>query len=315
MIVIDNLVKYYGSFLAVDQISFEVRKGEILGFLGPNGAGKTTTMKIITGYMPPSAGNVYVDGMSVTEHSLDIRKKIGYLPEHNALYPDMGIMEYLQFIMDAREIPKDKQSKQMQYAIEVCGLTDVLSKNIGELSKGYKQRVGLAQALIHNPDILILDEPTVGLDPNQIIEIRNLIKKIGEEKTVILSTHILPEVEVTCDRVVIINKGKIAAIGTTDDLQKTFKGNDKIEIILKDKIDESIKEKIQKIDGILNITSHNTEEDQSIIKIEVEKGKDPRYDIFQFIVQEKLPLLELKREQISLEDIFRELTVQENLNN
>ena len=309
MITISNLTRYYGDFLAVDHISFEVEKGEILGFLGPNGAGKTTTMKILTGYMLPTEGQIKVDQLDVVNDSMAVRKRIGYLPEQNALYHDMGVLEYLFFVMEARNVPKNEQKKNLSYVIEVCGLTSMLNKNIGELSKGFRQRVGLAQSLIHHPDILVLDEPTVGLDPNQIVEIRNLIKQIGKGKTILLSTHILPEVEVTCDRVVIINSGKIAAIGTTEDLQKNFKGRDKIELVLKGNQSHLFNE-IVNIESVEQCqVSHNSLQTSFIM--EIEKGKDGREYIYEFVKNQNLPLLELKRDQVSLEDVFRDLTITE----
>jgi len=307
MITISDLTRYYGTFLAVDHISFEVQKGEILGFLGPNGAGKTTTMKIITGYMLPTSGSITIDGLDVVHQSMEIRKKVGYLPEHNALYLDMGILEYLSFVMNARHIEKDRFQSRLSYVIEVCGLKDMLKKNIGELSKGFRQRVGLAQALIHNPEILVLDEPTVGLDPNQIVEIRNLIKEIGKEKTIILSTHILPEVEVTCNRVIIINNGTIAAIGTTADLQRSSKAQDKIRLVFSGH-QSQWSDAFRQIGGV-NAVAVETGETETLYTLDVDKDMDPRSDLMQIIVKNNLPLLEIKREQISLEDVFHQLTL------
>ncbi|MBP7460759.1 MAG: ATP-binding cassette domain-containing protein [Candidatus Delongbacteria bacterium] len=307
MITISDLTRYYGTFLAVDHISFEVQKGEILGFLGPNGAGKTTTMKIITGYMLPTSGNITIDGLDVVHQSMEIRKKIGYLPEHNALYLDMGIMEYLTFVMNARHIEKANFQSRLSYVIEVCGLKEMLKKNIGELSKGFRQRVGLAQALIHNPEILVLDEPTVGLDPNQIVEIRNLIKEIGKEKTIILSTHILPEVEVTCNRVIIINNGTIAAMGTTADLQRSSQAQDKIRLVFSGD-QPQWSETFRQIGGV-NTVAVESNETETVYSLDVDKDIDPRTDLMQIIVKNNLPLLEIKREQISLEDVFHQLTL------
>ena len=215
-IVVNNLTKKFGTQRAVDNISFEVKTGEILGFLGPNGAGKTTTMKIITCFMAQNDGDVKVNDLSILEDQDEIKKLIGYLPENNPLYTDMPVLEYLEFVAELQNVPKNKISNRIAEMVNVCGLDVEKHKKIGELSKGYKQRVGLAQAMIHDPDILILDEPTSGLDPNQIVEIRKLIRKLGKQKTVILSTHILPEVEATCDRILIINNGKIVADGTAD---------------------------------------------------------------------------------------------------
>jgi len=222
MIRVRELTKYYGDKLAIDHISFDVRNGEILGFLGPNGAGKTTTMKIITGYMLPTSGTVEVDDLNIYEHSMEIRKKIGYLPENNPLYDEMPIIDFLKFIGEIRGIPKPRLKERLEYVIQTCGLGDELGKEIGVLSQGYRQRVGLAQALLHDPEILILDEPTLGLDPNQVMEITELIKEIGRQKTVMVSTHILPWVEENCDRVVILHRGRVVADGTIDELKKRY---------------------------------------------------------------------------------------------
>jgi len=224
MININNLCKYYGETKAVDDISFEIRQGEILGFLGPNGAGKSTTVRVITCFIPPTSGSVTVDGLDVTQQSLEVRRKIGYLPENTPLYQDMNPVEFLRYAAELRHIAKDQINTRIRKMVEVCGLQEVLAKNIAALSKGYRQRVGLAQALIHDPDILILDEPTSGLDPNQIVEIRNMIKELGREKTVILCTHILSEVQATCDRAMIINRGKIVADGTLEQLENSASG-------------------------------------------------------------------------------------------
>jgi ABC-2 type transport system ATP-binding protein len=213
-VIVKNLTKRYGSQKAIDSINFRVNQGEVLGFLGPNGAGKSTTMKIITSYLAPTEGDVEVGGYSVTREPEKVKQLIGYLPENNPLYLDMPVIEYLEFSALLQGVSKDKVQSRIREMIKVCGLMGEKHKLIGELSKGYRQRVGLAQAMIHDPQVLILDEPTTGLDPNQIVEIRKLIKEIGREKTVILSTHILPEVEATCDRILIINNGKIVADGT-----------------------------------------------------------------------------------------------------
>ncbi len=230
MIRVRELTKYYGDRIAIDHISFDVRNGEILGFLGPNGAGKTTTMKIITGYMLPTSGTVEVDDLNIYEHSMEIRKKIGYLPENNPLYEDMYILDFLRFIGEIRGIPPDKLKQRLEYVVETCGLKDELTKEIGALSRGYRQRVGLAQALLHDPEILILDEPTLGLDPNQVMEITELIKEIGKQKTVMVSTHILPWVEENCDRVVILHRGRVVADGTIDELKKQYPNPDSVSL-------------------------------------------------------------------------------------
>ncbi|MCK5280855.1 MAG: ATP-binding cassette domain-containing protein, partial [Cyclobacteriaceae bacterium] len=229
-ILIENLTKVYGDQKAVDDISFEVKTGEVVGFLGPNGAGKSTTMKMITCFMAPTAGKIFLEGLDVDKDPEEIKKKIGYLPENNPLYTDMAIIDYLKFCADIQGVEKSKVSERIHKMVDLCGLNLERYKRIGELSKGYRQRVGLAQAMIHDPDVLVLDEPTTGLDPNQIIEIRKLIKELGKEKTVILSSHILSEVEATCDRILIINKGKIVADGTSETLRGQAQGKALIKV-------------------------------------------------------------------------------------
>ena len=232
-ISVKNLTKKFGEQMAVDDISFEVKTGEILGFLGPNGAGKTTTMKIITCYMPPTAGIVEIDGFDIFHHSMEVRKKIGYLPEMNPLYHDMNVLDYLEYSAQLHGLRGPAAHQRIREMVHVCGLESVRHKDIGEMSKGFRQRVGLAQAMIHEPDVLILDEPTSGLDPNQIVEIRNLIKHLGRAKTVILSTHILTEVQATCDRVLIINDGRIVADGSPELLQQEFHGDECVPLELR----------------------------------------------------------------------------------
>src|SRR5436309_1657563 len=226
MIEVEGLTKRYGPTLAVSEVSFEVRKGEVLGFLGPNGAGKTTTMRVITGYLPPSKGKVRVAGVDVVEEPLEVKRHTGYLPESPPVYPDMTVVEYLAFVARIKGLPRSEVRKRVDEVSEKCAITDVRGKQIGKLSKGYRQRVGLAQALIHNPDVLILDEPTAGLDPKQIIETRQLIKQLAGDHTIILSTHILPEVSQTCERVVIINKGRVVAVDTPANLTARLRGSE-----------------------------------------------------------------------------------------
>ena len=252
-ITVRNLTKLYGEEKAIDDISFDVKTGEILGFLGPNGAGKTTTMKIITCYMPPSAGTVTVNDCDIANKSIEVRRKIGYLPEMNPLYLDMNVLEYLEYSAQLHKMGKTQIRQRLREMVDVCGLAGVRHKDIGELSKGYRQRVGLAQAMIHDPEVLILDEPTSGLDPNQIVEIRNLIRKLGSAKTVILSTHILSEVQATCDRVIIINDGKIAADGTPDQLQHEFRGSDIISLELKANVENGMTEIFPKVKALAHV--------------------------------------------------------------
>ncbi|MGA7161158.1 MAG: ATP-binding cassette domain-containing protein [Bacteroidota bacterium] len=310
-ITVRNLTKLYGEEKAIDDISFDVKTGEILGFLGPNGAGKTTTMKIITCYMPPSAGTVTVDDYDIVDHSLEVRRKIGYLPELNPLYLDMNVLEYLEYSAQLHKMGKLQIRQRMKEMIEVCGLSGVRHKDIGELSKGYRQRVGLAQAMIHDPDVLILDEPTSGLDPNQIVEIRNLIRKLGSAKTVILSTHILSEVQATCDRVIIINEGKIVADGTPDQLQHEFRGADIISVELKANVENGMTDifpKIKSLANVENVQYQNPAPGLHRLVIEAGKGSDIREDIFRQAVIEKWVLLEIHREATSLEEVFHKLT-------
>ncbi len=310
MIRVENLVKDYGKLRAVDHINFKVNDREILGFLGPNGAGKTTTLRILTCFMTPNFGNVYFDDRNIYEHSLEIRKEIGYLPEDNPLYYDMTVFDFLNFVAEIRQIPATQIKSRIKEVVEICGLKEVVHKRIDALSKGYKQRVGLAQAIIHNPRFLILDEPTTGLDPNQIMEIRNLIKELGKEKTVIISTHILQEVQATCERIIIINKGKLVADGTPEDLQTSFRSGTRLIMDLKniDEIDIASIEhnipnvsilKIQKSDGIYRAD------------LEIKTEADIREDIFNYIIDKKGVILEMHRESISLEEIFRNLTIED----
>ena len=305
MIRIEGLTKKYGNTVAVDNISFEVRTGEILGFLGPNGAGKTTTMKVVTCFMPPTEGDVRVDELSVLEDSLAIRRKIGYLPERNPLYEDMNVLDYLYYVADLREIPKGEKRTRIGSVVESCGLREMLHKDVGELSKGYRQRLGLAQALVHDPEILVLDEPTIGLDPNQIVEIRNLIRTLGREKTVLLSTHILSEVHATCDRVVIIDRGKIVADGTPAELQSSFQGKDRLFLELKGTNGfEGLLRSVPAVESV----SVSTSGDTSKVHIEAAKGSDVREQLFRVAVQHNWVILEMRREQTSMEDVFRQLT-------
>ncbi len=313
MIKLENLVKDYGNLRAVDHINFQVEEGEILGFLGPNGAGKSTTLKMLTSYLSPTEGNIQVDDLNIFDNSIEIRKLIGYLPEHNPLYTEMTVYDYLHFIAEAREIDSKKFKKVLKNVVEKCGLNGVISKPIQTLSKGYRQRVGLAQAIIHDPKILILDEPTSGLDPNQIVEIRELIKELGKEKTLIISSHILQEVQAVCDRIIIINKGKIVADGSTEELKSNLQGKTKLTL---DVIaDEDSLAKI--VDYVHNISVHsikNIGEKTFKTIIEYDSVIDKRAEIYNYIKKQDWTLLEMHRENVSLEDVFRNLTVEEGAN-
>lgn len=302
-IAIENLTKSYGPQKAVDNISFEVKTGEILGFLGPNGAGKTTTMKMITQYIRPEHGDIFIDNQSVK--TSNTKKNIGYLPEHNSLYPEMPIIDYLAFVGELQGIPKAQLPERIREMVRVCGLEAEKHKKIGELSKGYRQRVGLAQAMIHDPEILILDEPTTGLDPNQIVEIRELIKELGKEKTVILSTHILPEVEATCDRILIINNGRIVADGTADTLRAQSEGTQ----VLKIKIEDGEPGQIQaKLAALGSVQSAEPLGDN---RFEVKSASDlsSNRSIFELCKDEGWVLTEMIPFETKLEDIFRNLTM------
>ena len=310
-ITVRNLTKFYGQEKAISDISFDVKTGEILGFLGPNGAGKTTTMKIITCYMPPTLGTVDVDGYSIADHSIEVRRKIGYLPEMNPLYLDMNVMEYLEYAARLHGLDTARMRQQLGQMIEVCGLKEVRHKDIGEMSKGYRQRVGLAQAMIHDPDVLILDEPTSGLDPNQIVEIRNLIKQLGRAKTVVLSTHILSEVQATCDRVIIVNEGTIVADGTPAELQQKFHSSESVSLELKAAVPNAMTDifpKIKALPGVESVEYGAAGGDIHRFSVFSARGVDIREALFQQAVSEKWVLLELSRKATSLEEVFHKLT-------
>ena len=305
-VVIKNLVKKYDGRKAVDGISFRVNKGEVLGFLGPNGAGKSTTMKIITCYLAPTEGDVEVGGYSILREPEKVKQLIGYLPENNPLYLDMPIIEYLEFSALLQGVTKDKVQGRIREMICVCGLMGEKHKLIGELSKGYRQRVGLAQAMIHDPQVLILDEPTTGLDPNQIIEIRKLIKEIGKEKTVILSTHILPEVEATCDRILIINNGMIVADGTAKNLRNQSKGQEVIQVKIEDGVKVDIMESLKTIPFVIKVDEVMGKENS--YEVHTEKMGVPKRDIFKMCVERGWVLTEMTPFETRLEDIFHDLT-------
>ena len=310
-IAVRNLTKTYGEQTAVDDISFEVKTGEILGFLGPNGAGKTTTMKILTCYMPPTAGSAEVDGLDVIEHSLAVRRKIGYLPEMNPLYHEMNVLDYLEYSAQLHGLRGGAVQHRMREMVQVCGLESVRHKDIGEMSKGFRQRVGLAQAMIHDPEVLILDEPTSGLDPNQIVEIRNLIKRLGRAKTVILSTHILSEVQATCDRVLIINEGKIVADGTPEHLQREFHGNESLTLELRAGSGDPLQDVTPHLRTLASVTDVTLlGEKNGVFRFELfaEKGSDVREAAFRLAVSRGWVLLEMHRKATTLEEVFHKLT-------
>lgn len=305
MIKIDRVTKMFGPTVAVKNISLEVKKGEILGFLGPNGAGKTTTMRIITGYFPPTNGNAYVAGHSVLDHPLSVKREIGYVPENPAMYKDMRVKEYLRFVGAIKGVKKSLLKESIEKSVQLCALESVVHKRIKELSKGFRQRVALGQALINDPPVLVLDEPTSGLDPKQIHEIREFIKSMAGERTIILSTHILPEVSMTCNKVVIINEGKIVAVDTIENIGRSFSHTNQIEVTVQG-LPDRIVENLTKMDGIIRVDH----KEMSYI-IDVEKDTDLRAEIAKKIVENGFGLLELKKKSLSLEDIFLKLVIKE----
>lgn len=305
-IVVKDLVKNYGSQKAVDGISFEVKAGEILGFLGPNGAGKTTTMKAITSYLAPTSGSIYLGKYSVIDDAEKVKKYIGYLPETNPLYEDMNVIDYLQFCAELQGVIKTDINTRIRKMVHTCGLMVEKHKKIGELSKGYRQRVGIAQALIHDPQVLILDEPTTGLDPNQIVEIRELIKNLGKEKTVILSSHILAEVEATCDRIMIISKGKIVADGTPEELRKKSTGRETLRISIEDGDRNEIHNLLKSLNTIDTVEFGDK---NCFFEVQSKPGMSSKREVFNLCVEKRWVLTELTPLETKLEDVFRELTL------
>lgn len=306
MINIDHLTKYYDSnTCAVDDLCLEINKGEVLGLLGPNGAGKTTTLRILTGFLEPTEGTVIINGLDVQRDPLKIKKSIGYLPESAPLYPEMFTYDYLSYIADIRGLAGSKKNSRIDQLADICSIREVMHKQISILSKGYKQRVGLAHAMMSDPEILVLDEPTSGLDPNQIVEIRSIIKEIGKEKTIILSTHILSEAEAACDRVVIINKGKIVADGSTDMLKKQAGSSRVLSAVLQKATHDEIKEFVMSLPDTPNPEIQNIEDG---IKVRFQTGEDLRASFYEGIKKRDWVLLEMFQEARSLETIFHELT-------
>ena len=309
MIEVRELSKHYGDVAAVDGISFDAHKGEILGFLGPNGAGKTTTMRILTGYLPPTAGSATVAGFDVVEESMEVRRRIGYLPELPPLYPDMTVETYLRFVAKIKGVPSSQIRQRLEETMERTAVTHVQNTVIGHLSKGYRQRVGIAQALVHDPEVLILDEPTAGLDPKQIIEIRELITGLGGSRTVILSTHILPEVSMTCEKVVIISNGQIVGSGTPQSLTAEMgEGGE----ILRAQIAGPQAEVVQLVSGISGVIDVQTEGEQSFL-VTTAPGRDVRDQLSSAVVGAGYGLRGLRSQEVSLEDIFLKLTTEEGV--
>ena len=313
MIKVENLSKSYGDIKAVKSINFELNDGEIVGFLGANGAGKSTTLKVMTGYLTPTSGNVYVNELDIQTNTLEIQKQIGYLPELNPLYPEMRVYDLLEFTGNIRNITGKAFKNSLARVIEQCGLKGVIHRMISECSKGYKQRIGLACAMIHDPKILILDEPVTGLDPNQIVEIRNLIKDLGTEKLVLMSSHILQEIQATVNRIIIIHKGEIVADGTNEELMSGFMGNTKLTLEIKNAEDSTVKALTEKIPSI-SLVDTTTKNGSQILHLEYPKEKDPREELFQYAIDSNWVVTEMTPHSVNLESIFRTLTMEDKVN-
>ncbi len=313
LIEVIDVTKRYGRHVILDKINFTVDKGEVLGFLGPNGAGKSTTMNIITGYISATEGQVKVDGIDMLEHPEKVKKKIGYLPEIPPLYPEMTVEEYLRFVCDIKKVSGPKREESLKQVMDTVRISDVKERLIRNLSKGYRQRIGIAQAIIGDPEVLILDEPTVGLDPNQIIEIRNLIKELGKRHTIILSSHILPEVSAICGRVLIINKGQIVAEGSPEELSQQFNYSSKILLRIKGDGEEAVKT-IQGIENVVSVANQGVKEDNTVdILVESKKGVDIREQLFNAMSFANLPIYMMKPMNLTLEDIFAQVTTHEEV--
>jgi ABC-2 type transport system ATP-binding protein len=309
MIHVENLTKYYDHFCAVDQISFDISKGEVVGLLGPNGAGKTTTLKMLTGYFKPSAGQIRVKDLSIDDHPLEIKQMIGYLPESSPFYKGMLVYDYLDYVSRIRGVSDNDRIPRLKYLAELCGLKDIMHKAIGELSKGLNQRVGLAHAMMNDPDFLVLDEPTQGLDPNQIVEIRNIIRKIGREKTILFSTHILSEAEATCDRIIIINRGKIVADGATQELKQSAGKETTIDISLLNAEFSAVEKELSAVPGVSKIRQISRTDDGILaVKVSCRSEADLREPIYRKIKAAPWLLMEFRQETRTLENIFRDLT-------
>jgi ABC-2 type transport system ATP-binding protein len=312
MIEVQHLTKRYGRVTAVDDLTFKVERGEILGFLGPNGAGKTTTMRILTGYMPATAGNAVVAGFDVFNQPLEAKRRTGYLPETPPLYPEMTVREYLQFVarIKIKGVSSSERRQRVEDSMRRTRVLDMAARHCGKLSKGYRQRVGLAQAILHNPEVLILDEPTAGLDPKQIIETRQLIKELAGTHTIILSTHILPEVSQTCERVVIINKGRMVAVDTPGNLTAKLRGSETMYVQV-DAMGQDALPALRSVPGVTNVAVSDAQSGSSGYEVSSEAGRDIRRDLARAIIMQNWGLLELRPTRMSLEDIFLSLTTEE----
>ena len=311
MIKVENLTKRYAGVTALNGVSFEVKRGEIVGFLGPNGAGKSTTMRILTGFIPATSGRVEVAGLDVFEHSLEVRERVGYMPENNPLYVDMRVSEYLRFRAKLKALPRAERKERIPEVMLMCGITEVAQRLIGHLSKGYRQRVGLADALLAEPDLLILDEPTIGLDPVQIRQVRQLIKDLGKRHTILLSTHILPEVEMTCDRVIIIHHGRILASDTPANLMKTLHAGGQVQVEVRGP-EAEVEAKLRAVEGVDSVNAKVLDDGYVRMAVTPKSGIDPREKIYQTAVSNGWTLRELSFTRTSLEDIFVQITREED---
>ena len=311
MIEVQHLTKRYGPTTAVDDVSFRVERGEILGFLGPNGAGKTTTMRVLTGYMPPTEGKAIVAGYDIFEQPIEAKRRIGYLPETPPLYPEMTVRDYLLFVSKIKGVPRAERRARVSDVMERTRVADMAQRHCGKLSKGYRQRVGLAQALLHNPEVLILDEPTAGLDPKQIIETRQIVKQLGGDHTVILSTHILPEVSQTCHRVVIINKGRVVAVDTPENLTSRLRGSETMYVQVDTGAEGTVESELAAVPGVTHVALADTRGTVTGYEINSQTGFDVRRDLAAVVVNRGWGLLELRPLRMSLEEIFLHLTTEE----
>ncbi len=311
MIQVEKLTKYYGDFMAIEDVSFEVKKGEILGFLGPNAAGKTTTMRILTGFMPPTSGTARVAGYDILDHSLEVRQRVGYMPETVPLYADMTVGSYLDFSATLRGVDRKRKERRIDEVLDICQIGDYEDTHIGKLSKGFRQRVGIAQAILHEPEVLILDEPTIGIDPIQVVETRRLIRSLGGEHTIIISTHILPEVSMVCERVIIINEGRLVAVDRPENLSSRLMRLERVQMEVKGPAGE-VASALRQIKGVRDVTWESYA-DRTQFTVDCQAGSDLRQELAAAVVQRGWGLLELQSSRMSLEDIFLQLLTKEEL--
>ncbi len=311
MIEVQDLTHYYGPYAAIEDVSFDVQKGEILGFLGPNGAGKTTTMRILTGFMPPTRGQVTLDGNDIVEQSLEVRKRVGYLPETVPLYTDMTVSNYLKYMGTLRKMPSRNIKRRIGEVIDVCRLGDYRNTLIGKLSKGFRQRVGIAQAILHEPEVLVLDEPTIGIDPIQVVETRRLIQELGQAQTVVLSSHILPEVSMICDRVLIIHEGRIVAEDTPSNLAERLQGTEHLEVEVGGPVPQVLSA-LRRVPGVTSV-SHRSFQGRNLYSVQAKQGEDLRDEVSRAVISNEWSLLSMQSVGMSLEEIFLRLTTHEEL--